>query len=277
MHAKTSMCNRAEESRARITEECGSAGKKYEPWRTKEEKYVPWSTCMVVLMLQLPIQPLYEGVDGGNKMPSRTDTRNASRCTRRRLRKRNERALPSEALFVWRGNVSDVLVGRRSQRLDHQRSSESPLPPPPPSLPTTEQRREVAKDAEWRKSSFNVYLRGFTAPRGTYKIAVCTSSWKEEDVPRDGPGSISTNATAGSSSSAVAKGGKGDDGGGGRRRLEDVEDLWILTYVLAPHDVSRFLFRVLAFSVCLARSLLSGVLCCGFGVVVLVGSKISRN
>lgn len=98
----------------------------------------------------------------------------------------------------------------------------------------------MAKDTEWRKSSLNVYLRGFTAPRGTYKLVVCTSSWKEEDGLRDSGGDAASAAGAGASDgSGVGKGAKGDSGGGGRRHIEDVEDLWVFTYVQAPQDVSR--------------------------------------
>ncbi|CAM9350980.1 unnamed protein product [Scytosiphon promiscuus] len=106
-------------------------------------------------------------------------------------------------------------------------------------------RREVVRDAEWRKSGLNVYLRGFTAPRGTYKLVVCTSSWKEGDGLRDGGGgSSSSTSAAGSKSSVVVKGGKRHGDGAGRRHLEDVEDTWVFTYVLAPQDARKLALSV---------------------------------
>lgn len=110
-----------------------------------------------------------------------------------------------------------------------------PLPSPahftstPLSSPAigSKQRREAVTGADWRKSSLNVIIRGFLAPRGTYNLRVCTTAWREER--REGTGGNS--------------GGRGGEGAreGGRRqgqgRLEEVEDLWVLSYVLAPPDV----------------------------------------
>lgn len=102
-----------------------------------------------------------------------------------------------------------------------------PPPPPPPftlshrpppgnSIDST-QRREAITDADWRKSSLNVYIRGFPAPRGTYNVRVRTTARGGE----------------------VSGGGSGGRGGPGREegRQEEVEDLWVLSYVLAPPDV----------------------------------------
>lgn len=83
-----------------------------------------------------------------------------------------------------------------------------------------------------------MYIRGFPAPRGCYKLSVCTSSWRDERRDDDNKGNR-----------AAAGGG----GGGGwaqgersRRRLEEVEDLWVLSYVLAPPEVSSCLLLFLA-------------------------------
>lgn len=81
---------------------------------------------------------------------------------------------------------------------------------------SSKQRREAITDADWRKSSLNTYIRGFDAPRGAYKLRVCTSAWKEE--------------VGGGNS-------RGTGEGEGQGRLEEVEDQWILSYVLAPPDV----------------------------------------
>ena len=104
--------------------------------------------------------------------------------------------------------------------------------PPPPRLPTppltlAEQRREAVTDAEWRKSSLNLMFRGFVAPRGTYKVTVCSATVKEKWRDDVGGGG----------------GGRGGWGARGReavveRQVEEVEDQWILSYVLAPPDVS---------------------------------------
>lgn len=95
-------------------------------------------------------------------------------------------------------------------------------------------------DADWRKSSLNVFIMGFPAPRGVYKLSVVTSSWKEDR--RD--------AVSAGGGSKIAGGGVAGQGGGGAKeegrqmQLEEVEDLWVLSYVLAPPDVSRFLVCV---------------------------------
>ena len=103
-------------------------------------------------------------------------------------------------------------------------------------LPTlTEQRRDALTDTEWRKSGLNVMFRGYVSPRGTYKVTVCSSTIKEKW--KDGGG--------GGGGVGVGRGMGRGAGRGARgreavveRRLEEIEDQWILSYVMAPPEVS---------------------------------------
>ncbi|CAM9804966.1 unnamed protein product, partial [Laminaria digitata] len=49
-------------------------------------------------------------------------------------------------------------------------------------------RREAVTDSEWRKTGLNVMFRGYVAPRGTYKLTVCSSTVKEKWADDGGGG-----------------------------------------------------------------------------------------
>lgn len=112
------------------------------------------------------------------------------------------------------------------------------------------QRRLTAADTEWRKSSLSVLFKGFQPSRGTYSVIVTTTTMTEGR-----PSAISDGASSG--------GGSKDSGiKGGTVRMREVDDKWVLSYVLAPPTVSSF-ERFL-------RLLLS--LCMSFFVNVLFGA-----
>ena len=102
------------------------------------------------------------------------------------------------------------------------------LPSPNCSTPPP-QRREAIADGEWRKNGLNVFIRGFSAPRGKYKVTLRTSRQVVARV--DGEG-VSGRGEADAS---------GDGEGVGAKaivtRHEEVEDQWMVSYVLAPPAV----------------------------------------
>lgn len=83
-------------------------------------------------------------------------------------------------------------------------------------------------DPEWRRNSLSVLFKGFASPRGAYNVTVSTSTSRDdEERGREGK-------------AAGGKGGK-DEGGKGVPKLwraAEVEDQWLVSYVLGPTSVS---------------------------------------
>lgn len=80
-----------------------------------------------------------------------------------------------------------------------------------------------------------MYIRGFPAPRGAYSLRVCTTA--REDERREARVSGGNSGGGGRGAGGREEGRQGQGQGQRQRRLEEVEDLWVLSYVLAPPDV----------------------------------------